>query len=179
MTTTVASSSHETITPQIWSSTRIRHPETVAGLLTVASACIPSFPYAPGCRADLLHVRALHLTGGAIRSDLFQRSKTSPRPYLWLRRLSMLAVLSASEGVGVVFFYRSCSYGPVESGDLFSKFLPHGHSWRLRQSPRHRRRLRGRSVGRCCRTNDGRGARAQTSAGAQNTCGRPNHQFAT
>ena len=66
-------------------------------------AFLPSL-YAPGCRADLLHVRALHLTGGAMRSDLFQRSKTSPRPYVWLRRLSMLAVLSASEGVGVVFF---------------------------------------------------------------------------
>ena len=39
-----------------------------------------------------------------MRSDLFQRSKTSPRPYVWLRRLSMLAVLSGSEGVGVVFF---------------------------------------------------------------------------
>jgi len=39
-----------------------------------------------------------------MRSDLFQRSKKSPRPYVWLRRLSMLAVLSASEGVGVVFF---------------------------------------------------------------------------
>jgi hypothetical protein len=39
-----------------------------------------------------------------MRSDLFQRSKTSPRPYVWLRRLSMLAVLSASEGVGVAFF---------------------------------------------------------------------------
>ena len=39
-----------------------------------------------------------------MRSDLFQRSKTSPRPYVWLRRLSMLAVLSASEGVGVIFF---------------------------------------------------------------------------
>jgi hypothetical protein len=58
----------------------------------------------PGCRAALLHLRALHLTGGAMRSDLFQRSKTSPRPYVWLRRLSMLAVPSASEGVGVVFF---------------------------------------------------------------------------
>jgi hypothetical protein len=39
-----------------------------------------------------------------MRSDLFQRSKTSPRPYVLLRRLSMLAVLSASDGVGGVFF---------------------------------------------------------------------------
>jgi hypothetical protein len=44
------------------------------------------FLYAPGCLTDLLHVRALHLTGGVMRSDLFQRSKTSPRPYVWLRR---------------------------------------------------------------------------------------------
>ena len=39
-----------------------------------------------------------------MRADLFQRSKTSPQPYVWLRHLSMLAVLSASEGVGVVLF---------------------------------------------------------------------------
>jgi hypothetical protein len=36
-----------------------------------------------------------------MRPDLFRWLK---RPYLWLRRLSVLAVLSASEGVGVVFF---------------------------------------------------------------------------
>jgi hypothetical protein len=36
-----------------------------------------------------------------MRPDLFHWLK---RSYLWLRRLSVLAVLSASEGVGVVFF---------------------------------------------------------------------------
>jgi hypothetical protein len=39
-----------------------------------------------------------------MRPDLFQWSKTSHGAYLWLRRLSVLAVLSVSEGVGVVFF---------------------------------------------------------------------------
>jgi hypothetical protein len=39
-----------------------------------------------------------------MRSDLFQGSKTSPRPYVGLGSLSVLAVLSASEGLGVVFF---------------------------------------------------------------------------
>src|SRR4030081_1642072 len=105
MTTTAASSSHETINPaNIVQPRAFVIAETVAGLLTVPSAAFLPSLYAPGCRTDLLHVRALHLTGGAMRSDLFQRSKTSPRPYVWLRRLSMLAVLSGSEGVEVVFF---------------------------------------------------------------------------
>ena len=45
MTTTVASSSHETINPaNIVQPRAFVIAETLAGLLTVASACIPSFP---------------------------------------------------------------------------------------------------------------------------------------
>ena len=49
MTTTVASSSHETINPANMVQPRaFVIAETVAGLLTVASACIPSFPVRAG-----------------------------------------------------------------------------------------------------------------------------------
>jgi len=49
MTTTVASSSHETINPaNIVQPRAFVIAETVAGLLTVASACIPSFPVRAG-----------------------------------------------------------------------------------------------------------------------------------
>ena len=49
MTTTVASSSHETINPaNIVQPRAFVIAETVAGLLTVPSACIPSFPVRAG-----------------------------------------------------------------------------------------------------------------------------------
>src|SRR5947209_19606429 len=41
--------------------------------------------------------------GGAMRPNLFQWSKTSHGPYLCFRPLSVLAVLSVSEGGGLLF----------------------------------------------------------------------------
>ena len=105
MTTTVASSSHETINPaNIVQPRAFVIAETVAGLLTVASACIPSFPVRAGVPSCPVAPSSTAFDG---RGDAIGPVPTVEDKSPTLRLASTpidAGVLSASEGVGVIFF---------------------------------------------------------------------------
>ena len=101
MTTTLASSSQETINPaNIVQARAFVIAETLAGLLTVASACIPSLPSCP--------------LAGSISAFDARGDATGPAPLVE----AILPLASATIGAGRAFRFRGRGGRLFFMGDL-------------------------------------------------------------
>ena len=113
MTTTAASSSHETINPvNIVQPRAFVIAETVAGLLTVASACIPSFPVragVPSCSVAPSST-AFDGRGNSIGPVATVEDKSPTLPF-GFDAYRCWPCFPLPRAWGSSFFHRSCSYG--------------------------------------------------------------------